>query len=149
MEMADGTQPGHHPQAVADSPADRPPQPSQTRVLLDPEGIGADGGPRPTSVHFLVLMPEYAQEHVTVAMQLPASIDEAIQLVDEARDAQNRHRFGRLVPALVQPALGFACLIAVPDWPFEGVPALYVCFAPYISGFSLWLGQLFCAPPAF
>ena len=91
----------------------------------------------PVEVHCLTLMPEYAQEHVVVPVVLPASVDAVLQLVDQVRDAQYRHLFGRLIPVDVQPALGAACILAVPAWTFEGVPALFVSFAPPVRVFAL------------
>ena len=90
-----------------------------------------------TPLHFLILMPEYQGELVTVSIVLPTTIESVLPLVDQARDAQNRHRFGRLVPVDVQPALGAACLLAVPDWPFFGVPALFVSFVAPVRLFTL------------
>ena len=88
-----------------------------------------------TAVHFLILTPEFEPEHVVVRMQLPISIGEATQRVDECRNAAHRHRFARLVPVPVQPALGVVCLLAVPEWDFIGVPVLFVCYTAPVRVF--------------
>ena len=90
-----------------------------------------------TLLHFVILMPEYDRELVSVHVVLPTTIEIVLPLVDQARDAQNRHRFGRLIPVGVQPAFGAVCMLAVPDWPFNGVPALFVSFAAPMRLFTL------------
>ena len=93
-------------------------------------------GSTAATIHFLVLMPEYVQERVSINVDLPTTVETALRLVDQARDAQNRYRFGRLIPVDIQPALGAACLIAVPEWTVVGVPALFVRFAPPVRVFA-------------
>ena len=110
---------GDHDQAIESDTPD-------AAQLSAPNGI---------NFHFLVLTPEYGQEHVTVHATPPLSVAETVVRVNQARGPPNRHRFPRLIPPEVQPALGVACLIAVPNWPFEGVPALFVCTGHPFSGF--------------
>ena len=77
---------------------------------------------------FFVLMPEYVPEVVVAQTSLPVTIERACALVDAERDAHNQHRFPRLLPPQLQPPLDTPCLLAVPDWPFPGVPILIVSF---------------------
>ncbi|CAE7233843.1 unnamed protein product [Symbiodinium necroappetens] len=110
--------------------------PEQSESTEDPEAspllqpTGACGAVESTEhrLPFFVLMPEYAPEVVVVQTSLPVTVEAACALVDEARDAHNQHKFSRLLPPQLQPPLDTPCLLAVPDWPFNGVPILIVSF---------------------
>ena len=130
-------QTGSFPHASHGEPPNSPPEPGTPEADAGSRTDAQNPGGVPVEIHCLILMPEYAQEHVVVPVVLPASVDTVLRLVDQVRDAQYRHFFGRLIPVDVQPALGAACLLAVPDWAFEGVPALFVCFAPPVRVFTL------------
>ena len=129
---AEFASPANHQDIDLNLPAGVPPASASDLI---PEG--QDEARAHVQIHFLILMPEYIQEHVSISTALPISVAEAIQLVDRARDPQHRYRFARLVPVDVQPPLGAACLIAVPDWAFEGVPTLYISFEPPVRIFAL------------
>ena len=89
----------------------------------------ANAQPR-TSLHFLVLTPEYAPEHITVQAELPARAEAIVLEVDAARDPAKRAFFPVPLPVPLQPAFSFVSLLAVPRWPFVGVPFLITCFLP-------------------
>ena len=82
------------------------------------------------NLHFLIFTPEYAPERVTVQAELPARAELILTEVDAARDPTKRAFFPVLLPVPLQPAFSFVSLLAVPRWPFVGVPFLITCFLP-------------------
>ena len=65
---------------------------------------------------FLVLMPEYKQEVIQLALRAPCSLEDALAEISDARSADNSERFDCLVPAFPQPDISFGTVLAVPEW---------------------------------
>ena len=82
------------------------------------------------SLHFLIFTPEYTPERITLASALPARVEDIIEEVDILRDPARRAFFPRLLPVPLQPTFSFVSLLAIPQWPFEGVPFLITCLHP-------------------
>ena len=87
-------------------------------------------------LHFLVLTPEYASEHVTLQTRLPLTIVESIALVSARRVADRAALFPRLIAVPVQPALPAACILAMPPWEPDGVPVVIVSYVPPLRVFA-------------
>ena len=83
-----------------------------------------------TDLHFLLLTPEYAPERVTLSSELPARAEDIVAAIDTVRDPARRAFFPRLLLVPLQPTFSFVSLLAVPQWPFEGVPFLITCLHP-------------------
>ena len=96
-------------------------------------GAVATGG---QLVHFLLFSHEYQPEAVPVRMVFPVSVEDALASVAAVRDAAGARRFPRLVPVHFQPPLAYACLLAVPDWAFAGIPVLVACYVPPVRFFA-------------
>ena len=108
-------------------------------------GQSADG----IDITFLLVMLEYASEQVIIRVTLPIDVEAALQLVDAARDAQNRHRFPRLVPIPFQPALAFVCLLAVPSWELRATPVLFVSYVAPLRIFMMPVPSVLSVPDLF
>ncbi|CAE7844850.1 unnamed protein product [Symbiodinium necroappetens] len=64
---------------------------------------------------FLVLMPEYKQEVIQLALRAPCALEDALAEISDARSADNSERFDCLVPAFPQPDISFGTVLAVPE----------------------------------
>ncbi|CAE7700056.1 rsmH [Symbiodinium sp. CCMP2592] len=93
-------------------------QPVPAEQQLDP---GADV----LHASFAVLILDHLPELVTVALRTPATVADAIQAVDEARDHDKSLQFSQLIEVRPQPFLHHGTLLALPDW-CQGEPIL--CF---------------------
>ncbi|CAE7611352.1 unnamed protein product, partial [Symbiodinium sp. CCMP2456] len=83
-----------------------------------------------TAMCFALLTPAYCMEVVTIRTGLPTRFDEVVGLIQRDRDATRQHLFPRLLAVPVQPPFSFACILALPAWPFEGIPIVLACFVP-------------------
>ena len=63
----------------------------------------------------------YAYQLADIRIPLPATVDEATDALNTARQPARAVDFPRLVPVLPQPALGLAAYIAYPAWHFNDV----------------------------
>ncbi|CAE7719234.1 unnamed protein product, partial [Symbiodinium sp. CCMP2456] len=102
-----------------------------------------------TTMHFLILSPEYQEEIVSVAARLPSTTADILPLVAREREAERAHLFPQMLPVQVQPPFSFACLLAIPAWPAAGIPVLFVfyhspvrLFAEFVPA-SLSVGDVF------
>ena len=103
-------------------------EPSQHDLATSTPLAAQGAATRTTPVmHFVLVSPAYASEHLAVELDLPATEPEAIQAITEQREASGHCRFPRPILAPMQPALPFACVLTVPDWIFVGVPVLIIC----------------------
>ncbi|CAE7322558.1 hypothetical protein AK812_SmicGene13673 [Symbiodinium microadriaticum] len=100
------------------------------------ETISAGDVEERAELHFLVLTPEYASEHVTLQTRLPLTIVESIALVSARRVADRAALFPRLIAVPVQPALPAACILAMPPWEPDGVPVVIVSYVPPLRVFA-------------
>ncbi|CAE7223156.1 unnamed protein product [Symbiodinium sp. CCMP2456] len=91
----------------------------------------------PTDLTVLVFAPEYETEVLRLRIQLPADVDTLLRSADAAREPEARWRFPRLVPVAIQPPYSFVCIVAVPAWPFAGVPVLVACADPPFRLFAV------------
>ncbi|OLQ15285.1 hypothetical protein AK812_SmicGene539 [Symbiodinium microadriaticum] len=74
---------------------------------------------------FVILTPGMANETVAVLLTLPATLEDALDAVADARNGHNRQFFPHLGVVQPQPFLDFGTLHALPEWcPDENV----VCF---------------------
>ncbi|CAE7459879.1 unnamed protein product [Symbiodinium sp. KB8] len=105
-------------------------------ITVSPAALTQDIDDGSSSFHFLLLAPEYTNEHLSIQLAQPVTVEAMLRAIDASRDAAGRHRFPRVVPVLLQPALPFACLITVPEWETIGLPILVVCHAPPFRVFS-------------
>ena len=77
------------------------------------------------SLVFVILIPAVVNETVTVQLTLPATVDDAIDAVANARDRSLQQLFPHLGDVQPQPLLDFGTLYALPEWcPDENA----VCF---------------------
>ena len=102
-------------------------------------GAQAALGPR---AHFLILAPEYGPDLVSLNTEFPISVDEVLTQVADLRDPALANRFPQLLPVHIQPAISFACLLALPSWEFAGVPILIVCYVPPFRVMTVVVGAL-------
>ena len=65
---------------------------------------------------FVVIVPGYVSEYLTVLLALPATLEEAIEAVDEARSIHQQILFPHLLPASPQPCARNGILVASPHW---------------------------------
>ena len=114
---ADGSEPTPDPDGGDNEPAD-------------------EGTPGLATLQFAVFTPEYTPEFLSIPAHLPAPIPRILIMIARARDPARHQLFPRLLPVRVQPALPFACVIALPDWDFEGVPVLIACDLPRFRVFA-------------
>ncbi|CAE7897283.1 CFDP2 [Symbiodinium sp. KB8] len=80
------------------------------------EQVGAMLMPEYIWICCIVLKFGYSPEEVVVAVQLPLTIDEFIQEVQQARRPECRILFPHLLPVAPQPVRGNAVLVAGPQW---------------------------------
>ena len=76
-------------------------------------------------MHFVVLALDFAPEVVQVTMRLPATLHEAVQAVQGARQPDRLWHFPRLIAADPQPLAGLGVFVACPAWPIN-LPHLHV-----------------------
>ena len=81
-----------------------------------------------TAMHFLLLTQGYRPELVSVHIDPLQSLEAICRLIDEHREPHGRSRFPRLVPPPFQPAMSFACLLAMPAWEVPSVSILIMCY---------------------
>ena len=97
-------------------------------------------------LHFLLLTPGYVPELVSVLAAPPVSLEEVRHLIGLHRAVRGSFMFPRLVLAEVQPALSFACVLALPEWEPTGIPVLIVCFVPPVRLFSVIAPTILAVP---
>ena len=96
----------------------------------DMPGVSSAQEEQGQPAHFLLFSPEYQAEAVQVRLRFPASIDEVFSRVNEVRDVDRGRWFPQLIVVPSQPPIPFACLLALPAWPFDGIPVLFACYVP-------------------
>ena len=110
-----------------------PPEPSSA---ADPTPEDSDVTPGDATasslhnVHFLIFTPDYAPEQVSLHLAPHTPFGETLEAIDTAREPGRRHLFPVLLPVHVQPLFSIICLLALPSWPYEGVPFLITSFVP-------------------
>ena len=106
--------------------------------LVDRPGTGqaAQVQAQRYTARFFLFAFEYAPELVDVELQAPASVDEAIALVQAARGERARSRFSTVVPVYPQPVFEYAVAVVVQAWCRD----TYVLF-----DMSKVNGTMFCA----
>ncbi|CAE7275418.1 hypothetical protein AK812_SmicGene26536 [Symbiodinium microadriaticum] len=77
---------------------------------LDPRGGG------PFEAAFLICIPGYLSETVSVTLNAPAALFDVLVLLNDARSDESRRRFPHLVETFPQPDTNFGSFVAVPDW---------------------------------
>ena len=125
---------GTPPQGHTEDPIEETESPEATAAPASPALDAAEASPR---LHFLLLAQGYTNEHLSIQLAQPVTVDTMLSAVDANRDATGRHRFPRVVPAPLQPALPFACLITMPEWEAIGLPIIIVCHEPPFRVFSV------------
>ena len=81
---------------------------------------------------FLILAVDFRPEVVSVDLQLPCDVEEALQRVAESRTADHAVYLDNLQPASPQPDEAFGVLLALPDWPIAS--AIVVIDARAVDG---------------
>ena len=86
-----------------------------------PPGTAADlfGGPL-FQASFLVLVPQYAPEIITVSLLAPTTVLTASAAVNDQRQVLTHRRFPRLVEVSPQPDTTFGVFVATPEWDYTG-----------------------------
>ena len=107
-------------------------RPPVDAVHIDPDsGSGSevsDSDTEPATLHFAVLSPGFALERVTVLLQLPATVQEAIAELQRCRPAGRAQAFPRVVPARPQPCPGNGVVLALPAWCSDASDsAVFLC----------------------
>ena len=69
-----------------------------------------------TRTVFVLLAPEYRPEQLTIDLELPQTVQEALDVVETCRDRCGRDRFPGLLPVSPQPDVRWALAVMVPDW---------------------------------
>ena len=93
------------------------------------ESSTEDSSEEPTTLHFVVLAPGFAHEHIVALIRLPATINEVIQRIQALRSPAKVRKFTSLVPASPQPCPGNGVLIALPAWYSASYPHRpFLCF---------------------
>ena len=108
--------------------------------VVDPDQVDQDDDeitPALTWICCLILKSGYSPEEVVVAVQIPLTIDEFIQQVQQARRPEVRGLFPDLLYVTPQPVPGNVVIIAGPEW----MPGLQsACIDT-----TLWDGRLFAS----
>ena len=99
-------------------------EPPELRQVQPMQGPALPVSGSPCAGHFPALCFEYAPEVVTVHLQIPAEVDQALEAVQAARTALARRRFPSITPVYPQPYLECALAIVTQDWCQD----VYVCF---------------------
>ena len=81
---------------------------------------------------FLILAVDFRPEVVSIDLQLPCDVDDALQRVADSRTADHAVHLDNLQPASPQPDEAFGVLLALPDWPVES--AIVVIDARAVDG---------------
>ena len=112
------------------------------RALGDPTGVGTDFG-------FGILAVGYLLEPVLVTLTAPATVQEALDAVTDARDPVLGQRLPHLVPVDPQPTNIYGLLLALPGWAEDECVAcfdltavddrLFVDCVPVIAGRDILL----------
>ena len=121
-------------QGHTEDPTGETESPEATAAPASPALEAAEDLP---SLHFLLLAQGYTNEHLSLQLAQPITVEDVLSVVDASRDAAGRHRFPRLVPATLQPALPFACLITMPEWEAVGLPIIIACHVSSFRVFSV------------
>ena len=110
---------------------------SNAPSLTASEADRAQTMPPPQALlHFLVLAPEYQGEPVSILAQQPFRVEDIVNEVAEAREANAGRRFPRLLPGNMQPFTVPLCILALPSWHQPSVPVLIVCQVPPLRVFA-------------
>ena len=99
-----------------------------TAVPLQPVPEDVAGDPPGEAVlraDFFVFSQDFVPEHVSVVLDAPATLHQAHQAVNAARDPAFKLHTPRLVEVFPQPDLSFGTAIAVPEWGLPAVPVLF------------------------
>ncbi|CAE7273496.1 ANKRD50 [Symbiodinium sp. CCMP2592] len=81
----------------------------------------------PFTAVFLVFVQDYQPELVEVELFAPCTFDIAMATVSRSRGRRAKSDFPILAPAYPQTLSGIGLLLALPDWPLDGVPILVDC----------------------
>ena len=92
-----------------------------------------------TRVPFAIFSQEYQPECVVARLVLPARVREAFAVLAQSRVAHSHRRCPRFLAVFPQPFSSFACVLAVPQWDYEGVPVLVVCKVGRVRAFCMLL----------
>ena len=86
-------------------------------VDLDPDEVVSDAD-SDSGIHVgcVILKQGYSPEAFVVSLQLPCTVDEAEQVVQASRRAEDRRRFPTLTPIHPQPIAGNIAFAAAPEW---------------------------------
>ena len=103
----------------------------------DDDGPERPGAPGHATLHFAVFTPDYTPEYLSIPVHLPVPLPRVLVLIANARDPNRRRIFPRLLPVRMQPALPQACVLALPDWDFVGVPVLIACDLLQFRAFAI------------
>ncbi|CAE7844688.1 unnamed protein product, partial [Symbiodinium microadriaticum] len=126
--------PGNQSESSAPTPVQS--EDPASHAVASGEPLHTDNEEEPAELHFLILTPEYAGEHVSVQTRLPLTIVESIALVAARRADDRQSLFPRLIAVPVQPALPAACVLALPSWDSVGVPIVIVSYVPPLRVFA-------------
>ena len=99
-------------QAQSENPADGPDGISSVHDSTSP--VPHTGGPFEAA--FLICIPGYLSETVSVTLNAPAALFDVLVLLNDARSDESRRRFPHLVETFPQPDTNFGSFVAVPDW---------------------------------
>ena len=94
---------------TATDPRSSPPAPA----------VGSLGGPL-FRASFLILVPQYAPEIITVSLLAPTTVMAASAAVNDQRQVLAHRRFPRLVEVSPQPDTSFGVFVAKPEWEYTG-----------------------------
>ena len=122
--------------------------PPTALMLRDSDSSGDEEAEDPVGlrvVTFGIVTPGFITEKVSVSLQFPATVEEALAKVAAARNSDVALHFPRLCPARPQPIAGCGLLVASPPWLCEPARTqAVVCFDT-----SRIDGRVFavCVPP--
>ena len=93
------------------------PRNSQTAI----QGTAHEGHEAPAhsahlEVTFLVLVPEYSPDSVTMRITIPQTVEDALRHIDACRSATSRGFFPTLYPVCPQPDVRWGLVVAAPSW---------------------------------
>ena len=76
---------------------------------------------------FMVYPPDRAPETLYLPLELPCSVPDALQAVNECRDHDIGLKYPELYVPVPQPSSAVAVLIAMPSWAIERIAVLFDC----------------------